>query len=162
MSAQSTDRRAHRGGTHRHEYSRSGNRIGFTYDDMLVQEYDRTIGFMQPDKNSPEGYTHFFSLILKPAAMGKSKAGEIEKAYGDSWVDAAGTMRAFIGKVRAKNATDYENDLFVAHIPEDIDITTSRSGTQDQYPEPPEGITIRRLTNGMNVSGIVRGSPDGS
>jgi WD40 repeat protein len=152
---------AHRGGTHRHEYSRNGRRIGFTYDDFLVQDYDRTIGFMQPDEYSPEGYTHYFSVILKPLKMGRSKAGEIEKAYGDSWVDAAGTMRAFIGKIRAQNDIDYENDLFVADIPADIDISTSRSGTQDQYPEPPEGITIRRLTHGMNVSGIVRGSSDG-
>ena len=117
---------------------------------------------MQPDENAPEGYTHYFSVILKPAKMGKSKAGEIEKAYGDSWVDAAGTMRAFIGKVRAKNGTDYENDLFVAHIPADINITTSFAGTQDQYPEPPEGIALRRLTYGWDVSGIVRGSSDGS
>jgi len=153
---------AHRGGTHRHEYSRNGKRIGFTYDDFLVRDYDRSIGFMQPNKLTPEGYTHFFSLILKPAEMGKSEAGEIEKAYGDSWVDTAGNMRAFIGKVRAKNGIDYTNDLFVADIPADIDITTSQPGTGDQYPSPPEGITVRRLTHGMEVTGIVRGSADGS
>ena len=149
---------AHRGGTHRHEYTRKGNRIGFTYDDYLVQEYDRTIGFMQPDKNTPSGYTYYFSVILKPAKNGESKPREIEKAYGDSWVDAEGNMRAFIGKVRALNGKDYENDLFVADIPTDIDITTSWSGTQDKYPEPPKGITIRRLTTGMKISGIIRGS----
>jgi hypothetical protein len=162
ISSEITTPGAHRGGTHRHEYSRNGNRIGFTYDDFLVRDYDRTIGFMQPDENAPEGYTHYFSVILKPAKMGKSKAGEIEKAFGDSWVDAAGTMRAFIGKVRAKNGTDYENDLFVAHIPADINITTSFAGTQDQYPEPPEGIALHRLTYGRDVSGIVRGSSNGS
>jgi WD40 repeat protein len=153
---------AHRGGTHRHEYSRDGMRIGFTYDDFLIQDYDRTIGFMIPHEKTTPGYTHYFALILKPAEKGKSEAGKIEKAYGDSWVDVAGTMRAFIGKVRARNGIDYENDLFVADIPVDVDITTSFSGTQDQYPEPPEGITIRRLTQGMNVTGIVRGSSDGS
>lgn len=152
---------AHRGGTHRHEYSRNGNRIGFTYDDFLVRQYDRTIGFMQPDENTPPGYTNYFAIILKPAKKGKSKAGEIEKAYGDSWVDVEGSMRAFIGKVRALNGKDYENDLFVADIPTDIDITTSWSGTQDKYPEPTKGITIRRLTHGMNINGIVRGSADG-
>jgi len=101
-------------------------------------------------------------LILKPAEKGKSKAGEIEKAYGDSWIDTSGNMRAFIGKVRAKNGIDYSNDLFVAEIPADIDITTSHPGKSDQYPSPPDGITIRRLTHGMNVTGIVRGSADGS
>jgi len=152
---------AHRGGTHRHEYSRDGRCIGFTYDDFLVQEYDRTIGFMQSDANAPEGYSHYFAIIMKPAEKGKSKAGEIEKAYGDSWLDATGKMRAFIGKVRAQNGIDYENDLFVADIPAETDITTSHSGTKDKYPEPPEGITIRRLTHGMDVTGIVRGSFDG-
>jgi WD40 repeat protein len=70
-------------------------------------------------------------------------------------------MRAFIGKVRAENGVDYHTDLFIADIPLDVDVTSSHSGTQDQYPEPPEGITIRRLTHSMNVSGIVRGSPNG-
>ncbi len=50
----------------------------------------------------------------------------------------------------------------MAHIPAETDMTTSHSGTQDQYPEPPEGIIIRRLTHGMDVTGIVRGSSDGS
>ena len=162
ISSEKTIPGAHRGGTHRHEYSRDGKRIGFTYDDFLVQEYDRTIGFMQPDENAPEGYTHYFAVILKPAKTGLSLAGEIEKAYGDSWIDEAGSMRAFIGKVRAQNGIDYENDLFVADIPADINISTASSGTHDQYPEPPEGIAIRRLTQGMDVTGIVRGSPDGT
>ncbi|MEN8202437.1 MAG: DUF3748 domain-containing protein [Bacteroidota bacterium] len=153
---------AHRGGTHRHEYSKNGRRIGFTYDDFLVQDYERTIGFMQAHPDTPEGYTHYFAVIMKPAKKGKSKAGEIEKAYGDSWVDSEGTMRAFIGKVRAQNGIDYTNDLFVAEIPANIDISTSNSGTQDQYPEPPEGISIHRLTYGMDVRGIVRGSQDGT
>jgi len=162
ISSQLTTVGAHRGGTHRHEYSRNGKRIGFTYDDKLIQDYDRTIGFLQPDAYAPEGYTHYFAVILKPAKTGLSLAGEIEKAYGDSWIDEAGSMRAFIGKVRAKNGIDYENDLFVADIPADINIKTANSGSQDQYPEPPEGISIRRLTQGMDVRGIVRGSPNGT
>ena len=162
ISNKETTPGAHRGGTHRHEYSKDGGRIGFTYDDFLIRDYDRTIGFMQPNAHAPEGYTHYFSVILKPSEIGKSKAGEIEKAYGDSWIDSSGTMRAFIGKVRAENGVDYHTDLFIAVIPLDVDVTSSCSGTQDQYPEPPEGITIHRLTHGMNVSGIVRGSYDGS
>ncbi len=153
---------AHRGGTHRHEYCRDGSRIGFTYDDFFVRNIDRTIGFMQPDEKVPEGYTHYFAVILKPAPMGEAKAGGIEKAYGDSWVDSAGTMRAFIGKVRRDNGLDYDYDLFVAGIPKDVDITTAFPGTRSRYPEPPRGITIRRLTHGMQVTGIVRGSYDGT
>jgi len=160
VSSEHTTVGAHRGGTHRHEYSRNGKRIGFTYDDYLLPDYDRTIGFMELNTNSPEGYTHSFALILKPVKKGESIAGEIEKAYGDSWIDAAGSKRAFIGKVRAQNGIDYENDLFVAEVPVDVNLNTAHSGTLDHYPVPPEGIVIRRLTEGMDVRGIVRGSSD--
>lgn len=153
---------AQRGGTHRHEYSRDGNRIGFTYDDYLVQRYDRNIGYMIPHKLAPEGYTHYFAVFLKLAEKGKSKAGEIEKAYADSWVDSEGKMRAFIGIVRAKNGVDYENSLFVADISDEVDITTAIPGNKDEYPTPPEGIKIRRLTHNGEVAGIVRGSFGGS
>jgi len=152
---------AQRGGTHRHEYSRDGNRIGFTYDDYLQKDYDRTIGYMEANENSPTGYSHYFTLLLKPAIKGESKAGEIEKAYSDSWVDKNGMRRAFIGKVRAENGIDYETSLFVAEIPEKVDITTSFSGDKDNYPRPPKGINIRRLTHSKNDDGIVRGSYDG-
>jgi hypothetical protein len=152
---------AHRGGTHRHEYSRNGNRIGFTYDDLLSQEYARTIGYMEKNEKAPAGYSHYFALLVKPAKKGESKPGEIEMAHADSWVDAAGTMRAFIGKVRAENGTDYEEDLFVVDVPEDVDITTAFAGNGNEYPTAPEGLKIRRLTHGMNAGGIVRGSYNG-
>ncbi len=152
---------AHRGGSHRHEYTRSGNRIGFTYDDILVQKYARTIAFLQPSKKSPKGHTHYFSLIVRPAEEGKSKPGEIEHAANDSWVDSQGAMRAFIGKVRAENGVDYSSDLFVADIPLDIDITTAKAGTKTEYPTPAKRIVIRRLTHGMNAGGTIRGSFDG-
>ena len=152
---------AQRGGTHRHEYSRNGNRIGYTYDDFLQKDYDRTIGYMEANENSPEGYTHYFTVLLKPAKKGASKAGEIEKAYSDSWVDSNGSKRAFIGKVRAENGIDYENSLFVAEIPENVDITTTFSGDKNTYPIPPKGIKIRRMTHSIEDDGIVRGSYDG-
>lgn len=152
---------AQRGGTHRHEYSRNGRRIGFTYDDFLNSDYDRTIAYLEPSVNAPVGYSHYFAVILKPSKKGKSKPGEIEKAYGDSWVDSTGTMRAFVGKVRAENGEDYQTDLFVADIPENVDITTSFSGNIKEYPEPPTGIKIRRLTHSGKVEGNVRGSFNG-
>jgi len=99
--------------------------------------------------------------LLKTAEQGKSKSGEIEKAYGDSWVDSAGKMRAFIGDVRAENGIDYDTSLFVADIADDVDITSSFSGNNDEYPLPPKGIVIRRLTHNDWAGGIVRGSFDG-
>ena len=152
---------AHRGGTHRHEYSRNGQRIGFTYDDFLFQQYDRTIGYMEKSDKSPDGYTHFFALLVKPAEMGKSKPGEIEKAWDDSWIDFKGKQRAFIAKIRAENGVDYENDLCVAEIPDKVEISQARAGSVTEYPEPPPGIRTHRLTHNGSVSGIVRGSPDG-
>jgi len=152
---------AHRGGTHRHEYARNGKRIGFTYDDFLLPQYDRTIGYMELGESAPEGYTHYFAVLLKPEETGKSIPGEIEKAYGDSWVDHTGTMRAFIGKVRVENGLDYDTALFVADVPENVNITTADSGDKTHYPTPPEGVKIRRLTHNLTVHGIVRGSHDG-
>lgn len=152
---------AQRGGTHRHEYTRSGNRIGFTYDDYILQEYGRTIGILEPCDKAPEGYTHYFAVLLNTVPQGKSKAGEIERAYADSWVDSEGTMRAFIGDVRAKNGMDYDTALFVIDIPKETDITTAFSGNAKKYPEPPKGVSVRRLTHRGKAGGIVRGSFDG-
>lgn len=152
---------AHRGGTHRHEYTRKGNRIGFTYDDILIQNYGRTIGYMEPNEKTPVGYSHYFALIFKPVEESKSKHGDIVKANDDSWVDSIGTMRAFIGKVKAEDGVGFYSDLYVADIPLDLDITTANSGDQSEYPTSPKGIAIRRLTNGMSASGVVRGSSDG-
>jgi len=152
---------AQRGGTHRHEYSRNGERIGFTYDDFLQQDYDRTIGYMETKKSAPEGFSHYFAVLLKPVKKGESKPGEIEKAYGDSWLDSLGSKRAFIGKVRAENGVDYETSLFVAEIPGSVDITSAYSGDANTYPEPPKGIKIIRLTHSTSDEGIVRGSYSG-
>jgi hypothetical protein len=152
---------AHRGGTHRHEYSRNGKRIGFTYDDFIQQDYDRSIAYLDENENAPEGFTHYFAMLLKPTKKGMSKPGEIEKAYSDSWVDKNGTKRAFIGKVRAANGVDYETSLFVVEIPDTVDITTAYSGDKDTYPTPPRGITYRRLTHSTADTGIVRGSYNG-
>ncbi|HUW59678.1 MAG TPA: DUF3748 domain-containing protein [Candidatus Bathyarchaeia archaeon] len=152
---------AHRGGTHRHEYTLDGKRIGFTYDDFLLPQYDRTIGYMEPRADAPGGATHWFALLLSPPPMGKSKPGEIEKAYGDSWVGRDGRMRAFIGKVRNDDGMTYTESLFVADVPLDVDITTADAGAADRYPSPPKGITIRRLTHTM-AEGVIRGAPDGS
>ncbi len=152
---------AQRGGTHRHEYTRNGKKVGFTYDDFLQQDYDRTIGYMVPSEMAPTGYTHYFALLVKPVKMGSAKPGEIEKAYADSWVDSEGKMRAFVGKVRAEDGTSYQEDLFVVDISDSVDITSANSGDTNTYPEPPKGLQIRRLTHRGGIAGIVRGSDDG-
>ncbi len=151
---------AHRGGTHRHEYCLDGSRIGFTYDDFLLPQYDRTVGYMEPNPKAPGGATHYFALLVAVPEMGKSKPGEIEKAYGDSWVGSEGAMRAFIGKVRNEDGDSYTESLFVVDVPKDVDITSADSGSASRFPTPPKGINIRRLTH-AHAEGIVRGTPDG-
>ncbi len=151
---------AHRGGTHRHEFSRDGKRIGFTYDDFLLPQYDRTIGYMERHPRAPEGAACYFALLVPVVPKDTSGPGEIEKAYADSWVDPAGTMRAFIGKVRTPDGATYEESLFVVDIPAGTDITTAFSGPATRYPAPPKGVSVRRLTQAW-AGGIVRASHDG-
>lgn len=150
---------AHRGGTHRHEFSGDGRRIGFTYDDFLLPQYDRTVGYMEANPNAPAGATHYFANLVPIVPIGTAKPGEIEKAWGDSWVGTGGTVRAFIGKVREKDGT-FQQSLFTVSIPKNVDITTANSGDVTTYPAPPKGTKIRRLTHAW-AEGIVRGKPDG-
>lgn len=152
---------AHRGGTHRHEYCVTGTRIGFTYDDYLLTQYDRTIGYLEPHPDAPPSASHYFAVLVAVKPKGTSKAGELEKAYGDSWVDPSGTMRAFIGVVRCDDGISYQESLYVADIPPEVDVVTADSGSVDRFPSPPEGIGIRRLTHDW-AGGIVRGAPDGT
>ena len=88
----------------------------------------------------------------------RQSPGEIEKAWGDNWVDAAGNWRAFIGKVRANNGTNYDQSLFVVEIPANTDITTADSGASTRFPTPPDGVQVRRLTTSW-ADGIVRCHP---
>jgi len=152
---------AHRGGTHRHEYTLDGKRIGFTYDDFLLTQYQRTIGYMEKHPDAPDGATHYFALLVPVVPKGTSKPGEIEVALGDSWVGRHGYMRAFIGTVRADDGIAYEDSLFVIDVPGDVDITTVDAGNATRFPTPPEGVRIRRLTHTW-ATGIVRGTPDGN
>ncbi len=152
---------AHRGGTHRHEYCATGRRVGFTYDDFLMPQYDRNIGYLEPHPDAPAPASHWFAVLVDIAPMGKSKPGEIEKAYGDSWAKPDGSARAFIGKARNDDGETYEESLFVVDIPDGVDITTADAGSATRYPSAPKGLRVRRLTHDW-AGGIVRGAPDGS
>jgi len=159
VTSEPTTAGAHRGGTHRHEYSLDGKRIGFTYDDHILTDYGRTVGMMMASPKAPAGVTHWMAILVPIAPMGKAKPGELEFAGFDSWVGVKGLMRAFIGKVKEADG-GYTNSLFVVDIPEDVDITTSYSGSRVRYMAPPKGVTVRRLTHSF-ASGIARGSRDG-
>jgi len=151
---------AHRGGTHRHEYTLDGKRIGFTYDDFLLPQYDRTVGYMEAHPQAPAGATHYFALLVAVVPKDMAKVGQIEKAWGDSWVGRHGYLRAFIGKVRNPDGRTYEQSLYVVEVPPDTDITTADSGSASRYPTPPKGVRIRRLTHAW-AEGTVRGTAEG-
>jgi hypothetical protein len=151
---------AHRGGTHSHQYSRAGRRIGFTYDDALLPQYERTVGYMEVNARAPGGATHWFAVLVPVVARGTAKPGEIERAAEDAWVDAASTKRAFIGRVRNDDGMTYEQSLFVVEVPLEVDITTADAGSAQRYPCPPKGVSIRRLTHHF-AAGTAYGSPDG-
>lgn len=151
---------AHRGGTHRHEYTLDGSRVGFTYDDELLTNYGRTIGLLMPHRRAPGGASHWAVLLLRMAPTNTAVAGEIERAADDSWIGARGLMRGFIGRVKEENGS-YTNSLFIVDIPENVDVTTADAGTKTRYPSPPAGVRMRRITN-TEAAGIVRGSHDGS
>lgn len=161
VASQVTPAGAHRGGTHRHEFSRDGRRIGFTYDDQLVRTHGRNLGILVPHSKAPCGVSHYFAVLLPIVPAGEARHGDLVRAADDSWVDPKGLMRAFIGTV--KNQDDSTaTSLFVVDIPENTDFTTAESGTANRYPTPPKGLKIRRLAQHAATPGIVRGSHDGT
>jgi len=151
---------AHRGGTHRHEFSSDGRRVGFTYDDALLTQHGRNIGYMVAHEKAPCGVSFYSALLVPVVPSAQSKPGDLERASDDSWVGAKGLMRAFIGNVKEAGG-NVTSSLFVVDIPESVDITTANSGTKTTYPTPPRGTTIRRLIS-TPAAGIVRGSLDGT
>lgn len=151
---------AHRGGTHRHEYSADGKRIGFTYDDHRLRAYGRNIAMLVPHPQSPCGVSHYFAVLLPIVPAADARPGDMVRAEHDSWVGAKGLMRAFAGSVKDSSGRTVTG-LYVVDIPESVDVTTAKAGTATRYPEPPKGLRMRRLA-GTVAPGIVRGSPDGS
>ncbi|MBI5085142.1 MAG: DUF3748 domain-containing protein [Acidobacteria bacterium] len=160
LASEPTSPGAHRGGSHRHEFTADGSRIGFTYDDALLTQYGRNIGFMVAHEKAPCGVSFYAALLVPVVPPAESKPGDLERAADDSWVGAKGLMRAFIGNVKEADGK-VMSSLFVVDVPENVDITTASSGTKTKYPVPPIGTKVRRLTT-TPAAGIVRGSLDGT
>lgn len=149
---------AHRGGSHRHEYSANGKRIGCTYDDKLLPQYGRTIAYFEETSKFLPDANYYFAVLVRIVPMDKAQEGDFVKALGDSWVDNEGKWRAFIGTV--KEGGSFVDYLCMVEIPDNVDIKTSSSGDCQTYPEPPKGLNIHKITK-VNCSGIVRASYDG-
>ena len=164
-----------RGGTHRHEWSKDGKWVGFTYNDALMQIVEemtgkkvnlRTVGVstkLKPvfvDNNGDgenlngEWYSVLVVRVVSDPAPGSD---EISNAASDSWVGTGSYInkhgkkqvaRAFLGKVTSKSGKPVD-ELFVVDIPDSINHPGEfgpLEGTYNTFPMPPKGTVQRRLT----------------
>ena len=132
----------HRGGTHDHEYTLEGTRIRVTYDDALLPQYGRTIGYLEQHPKAPEGASSYFALLASVIPEKTAKPAELDITWGHNWVDAHGTMRAFIGKLRAEDGVQYEQSIRKVTVP----IYPIEGDRKDPY-NLPERIRLSRLRN---------------
>ena len=164
-----------RGGTHRHEWSKDGKWVGFTYNDAIMKDIEdsigekvnlRTIGVStrlhkvvvdhsgEGDNLSGEWYS---SLVVRVVPNPAPGSDEISNAASDSWIGTGSYLnkngkiqvaRAFLGKVKNKN-NQAVDELFVVDIPDSIDVAGEfgpLKGTPGTFPMPPKGTIQRRLT----------------
>jgi hypothetical protein len=186
-----------RGGTHKHEPDATGEWIGFTYNDHIMKTERgsdlRNVGVSRRGRRVPvhadaqgrnfEGES--FSVLLTTCVDNpKPGSDEYQRAEGDCWVGSAGYItaegkrqraRAFRGTVAAKEngTTAYYGEVFVVDVPADITVPGPLGpleGTETDYPKPPKGVVIHRLTHTARntekrlrgVSGHIRASGDGN
>ena len=164
-----------RGGTHRHEWSKDGKWVGYTYNDAIMKAIEdstgetvnlRTIGVStrlhpvlvdhsgEGENQSSDWYSVLVVRVVPNPAPGSD---EISNAASDSWVGSGSYVnkdgkkqvaRAFLGKVRS-NGNMAVDDLFVVDIPDSIDQPGNYGpleGTPKSFPMPPKGTLQRRLT----------------
>jgi hypothetical protein len=164
-----------RGGTHRHEWSKDGKWVGYTYNDAIMKAIEdstgekvnmRTIGVStklhpvlvdHPGEGVNVNGEWFSAVVVKVVANPVPGSDEISSAASDSWVGTGSYLkhdgkrqvaRAFIGKVRSK-ANQPVDELFVVDIPDSIDHPGEfgpLEGTLKTFPMPPKGTIQRRLT----------------
>ena len=164
-----------RGGTHRHEWSRDGKWIGYTYNDAIMKRLEdssgikwnlRTIGVSNQQypvvvDNDEAGEnvsgSWFSAVVVRVVPDPEPGSDEISNAASDSWVGTSGykkpdgtiqVARAFLGRVMDKNGKPVE-ELFIVDIPDSINSQGEYgplAGTQKSFPMPPKGTVQRRLT----------------
>ncbi|MCX6223010.1 MAG: DUF3748 domain-containing protein [Bacteroidia bacterium] len=164
-----------RGGTHRHEWSKDGKWVGYTYNDAIMKAIEdstgekvnlRTVGVSTKLKpvivdHSGEGENlsgEWYSvLVVRVVPNPAPGSDEISNAASDSWVGTGSYVeqdgkrqvaRAFIGKVRSKNNQPVD-ELFVVDIPDSINQPGEfgpLEGTPTTFPMPPKGTLQQRLT----------------
>lgn len=164
-----------RGGTHRHEWSRDGGWIGYTYNDAIMKHLEdstgekhnlRTIGVSKEIKptvlrDDPTGENvsgeWISALVVKVVSNPTPGSDEISHAASDSWVGVSGYTKAdgtqqrargFIGTLKGDDGKTI-NEVFIVDIPDDITVAGEDGpleGTLTAMPSVPEGASQRRLT----------------
>jgi hypothetical protein len=165
-----------RGGTHRHEWSKDGKWVGFTYNDAIMKAIEdstgqklnlRTVGVSTKIKpvyvdHNEEGENvngQWYSvLVVRVVPNPAPGSDEISNAASDSWIGTGSYVngkgkrqvaRAFLGKVKSKNNQPVD-ELFVVDIPDSINQPGEfgpLEGTRNSFPMPPKGTNQRRLTH---------------
>ena len=161
-----------RGGTHKHEPDATGQWIGFTYNDHIMRSKGsdlRNVGVSRRGikvavDRDPKGenFTGESFTILLTACVDDPRPGsdEYQRAEGDCWVGRNGyrdelgkrrRARAFRGAVAVteEGRRKIYGELFIVDVPDDITKPGPLGpleGTMMDYPKPPAGATVRRLT----------------
>ncbi len=168
-----------RGGTHAHMWSGDSHWIGFTYNDQLMAARGndlRTVGVMTDSKPVarllPVKVNHdtageningewFTVVIARVTPEPRPGSDEISRAFENAWVGRKGYLKedgsrqraqTFIGATRDDKGCEVD-EVFIADIPDRIDIpgpTRPLEGTTSDFPQPPAGVTQRRLTRMTN------------
>jgi len=165
-----------RGGTHRHEWSRDGKWVGYTYNDAIMKKLEdstgvkwnlRTIAVSNQrhpvvirNNNPDETVTGswFSAVVVRVVPTPRPGSDEISNAASDSWIGMPGytkpdgtiqIARAFIGKVNNRDGNPVD-ELFVVDIPDSINVPGEYGpleGTRTTAMMPPKGTIQRRLTH---------------
>lgn len=164
-----------RGGTHRHEWSRDGKWVGYTYNDAIMKKLEDSTGVkwnlrtiavsyakhrVQVDQDEARENVQgdwFSAVVVRVVPHPEPGSDEICNAASDSWIGSGGykkpdgslqVARAFLGRVISKNGKPVE-ELFVVDIPDSIHVPGEYGpleGTLNSFPMPPLGAVQRRLT----------------
>ena len=169
-----------RGGTHRHEWSRDGKWVGYTYNDAIMKKLEDSTGIkwnlrtiavsnqrhsVKVDKDEAGenvAGTWFSAVVVRVVPNPEPGSDEISNAASDSWIGTSGypkpdgslqVARAFLGKVNDRNGKPVD-ELFVVDIPDSINVAGEfgpLEGTRSTFPMPPAGTVQRRLTHTVNT-----------